>query len=75
MTPFNLQRALAGDPVITRDESEVINLSKTPSGLILGEENGEIRRWGQNGTYRHIGSHPLDLFMKEESTTEPKTGV
>jgi hypothetical protein len=64
-TPFNLKRALAGDPVVTRD-------GRTATGLtfdkqqwpVRGTVDKIVRRWTQQGEY-YAAHEPcsLDLFM------------
>jgi hypothetical protein len=68
MEEFNLERALAGEPVCTRDGRDVtqlvvFNLKSTDS--LYGVLDGELDRWTINGFYylnKIISEH--DLFMK-----------
>jgi len=77
MEKFNLERALAGDPVITRDGRDVTQLVKfdTPipnsifalvTSLRSTEQNPckIVHNWYNNGSYSQEKSSDLDLFMK-----------
>lgn len=71
MIAFNLERALAGEPVITRDGHEVYELVKfdsTHSYPIVGVIDGLLHRWTIDGKEfsHHSGEceSSLDLFMK-----------
>lgn len=65
--PFDLERALAGEPVVTRQGDEVIQLTlfKT-NGIykLAGVVKGELLRFTPTGKYFVNESHELDLFMK-----------
>jgi hypothetical protein len=69
LKPFNLKRALAGDPVVTRGGKKVLEIycfkTKQPEQPILVDIGDEyIRHYSLNGAYYHNG--PIDkddLFM------------
>lgn len=67
MKPFNLEAALAGAKVITRDGSEVTQLTLfdiVRDGYVLyGVLNSEIHSWLANGKYYRIDESNNDLFM------------
>lgn len=68
MKPFDLQRALAGDKVVTRDGREVTQLHffDLPNSdyPVFGVMNNEIRSWPKNGQIRSDGVLSNgDLFM------------
>ena len=68
MTPFNLEKALAGSPVVTRNGLEVTELklfkdciTRTP---LVGCVLGYLHQYTIDGVYSLDGSqNPLDLFM------------
>lgn len=64
--PFNLEKALAGEPVVTRDGREVEGIEKSdfPVQPIKACINGQIEFWYRDGEYSIYNKHPLDLFMK-----------
>jgi hypothetical protein len=69
MIAFNLERALAGEPVITRDGHEVYELVKfdsVHSYPITGIIDGLLHRWTIDGKEfsHHSDESSLDLFMK-----------
>jgi hypothetical protein len=71
MEKFNLERALAGEPVITRDGRKVTQLVKfdSPEAIypLVGVVDGDSKSWTINGKYSIInGDTPMgaDLFMK-----------
>jgi hypothetical protein len=70
MIAFNLERALAGEPVITRDGKEVTQLTKfdltETSYLIFGILENDVRRWTIEGKYLLGEEDRNDLFMKPE---------
>lgn len=64
MIKFNLERALAGDKVVTRDGREVTQLVKFDSGnqlCLYGVTRNMIRAWYGNG--KEDGDKRHDLFM------------
>lgn len=74
LIPFNLEAALAGEPVVTRDRLEdVTQLTtfETSRGVILvGVMAGNVQTWTKNGEFHESGKiSDYDLFMK------PKTRV
>ena len=73
MKPFNLEEALAGKKVITRDGDEVLQITSFSTDnqngySVVGVLNGEIDTWSNQGAYSicRSGKHPRDLFMAEE---------
>ena len=69
MEKFNLERALAGDPVITRDGQEVTQLVKLDgvkhNENVVGVFDGEIHFWTIEGKFdNRLKETPFDLFMK-----------
>ena len=68
MKPFNLEQALAGAPVITREGTEVSRLFTVPeakpnSRLVAVLEDGEIATFNEGGRYYSMRDSSLDLFM------------
>jgi len=71
MKPFDLEKALAGEPVVTRDGREVtqLHLFDTPEkyklyGVISGRY---ITCWDVDGNYTHgLEEAKHDLLMKEK---------
>lgn len=70
MKPFNLERALAGDKVVTRDGREVTFVGHFPkltpgyrvAAIIAGDQI--IRQFGESGKYNMDGQEAItDLFM------------
>jgi DNA-directed RNA polymerase subunit E'/Rpb7 len=69
MEQFNLERALAGEPVITRDGKEVTQLVKfdAPAAnyALRGVIDGEIKSWTSDGRFATFSENsPKDIFMK-----------
>jgi len=67
MKEFNLDRALAGDPVITRmgiavSQFVLFNLTKSSFPLHGVFEDG-VNCWTIHGRYGIDGDHDFDLFM------------
>ena len=74
MKPFDLVKALAGAPVVTRDGRKVEQLAKfTPNGCIYlvgvlrdRSPNGDdLEWWRSDGSSIGNGDEHLDLFMAE----------
>lgn len=73
MKEFNLEKALAGESVITRDGKAVTQITKfdnvtiTPYS-ICGVVDGSLENWDTNGEYNATQDieNSLDLFMAEE---------
>lgn len=66
LLPFHLERALAGDKVVTRDGREVAQLTKfdCKEDCLAGVFSGELHRWYINGCCWKSGNESdLDLFM------------
>lgn len=68
MKPFNLEKALAGEPVLTRDGRAVTQLHKFniekayPLRAVL---DGEVVAFAIDGASSLLGESSLDLFMAE----------
>lgn len=67
MKPFDLEKALAGDKVVTRDGREVTQLHvfdiATPANNLFGVLDGKIMRYRDSGTYLNTQGSVNDLFM------------
>lgn len=66
MKPFNLERALAGDKVVTRDGREVTQLTKFDcrNEPLVGVLDGILETWLENGKFFGSGVYcDSDLFM------------
>jgi hypothetical protein len=66
---FDLERALAGEPVITRDSKEVTQLTlfkvKNTSYPLHGVLDNLLYKWTEDGKFFSGGeNHEADLFMK-----------
>lgn len=68
MKPFNLERALAGDPVVTRDGIPVTDIQYL-EGIgshpykVFADIDGEIQTFTETGAFVLGAESPLDLFM------------
>lgn len=75
MKPFDLERALAGDPVVTRDGREVpwlaycheAHVSQRVVALIKGSR--ELDFFNTNGRATPYAEHKNDLFMAPKKRT------
>lgn len=67
LKPFDLERALAGDPVVMRDGKKVIMIShfKHLKIVVFSDEN-HIYTANENGSYTHT-HHERDLFMAHKT--------
>lgn len=67
MKPFDLQKALAGDLVVTRDGRPVtqIHVFKVDGEPVYGVVDGGVTCWPENGHYNPFTDEedPFDLFM------------
>ena len=67
LLPFNLERALAGDQLVTRDKQEATELTKfnTAGNYTLAAViNGQIRSFDENGMFIDACDESrFDLFM------------
>jgi hypothetical protein len=74
MKEFNLEKALAGEPVITKTGKKVAQITKfdnvtiTPYS-ICGVVEGSLENWSKEGKYHHSTESQLDIYMAEESKT------
>ena len=71
MKPFNLEEALAGAKVITRDKYEVTQLMKFDCPMeiypVVGVVAGRVKRWTTSGAYdKSADYHSMDIFMYED---------
>ena len=72
MKPFNLEEALAGKPVVTRDGRKVKIAGYNPEtseefDSVVGWADGGSRCWSEDGLYIPDGDHECDLFMAPET--------
>lgn len=69
MKPFNLELWKAGEPVITRDGSEVKELTYFETMVskykLFGTTNGELHNWNDSGQHYDNGTSRYDLFHPE----------
>jgi hypothetical protein len=67
LKPFNLDRALAGDPVVTREGKPVTDLVRQLSVhdefKLCGVLSGARTTWKENGGWHAVTESPHDLFM------------
>jgi hypothetical protein len=77
MKPFDLEAALAGAPVVTRDGREVTQLKLfelTGKEPLYGVIENNVYRWDFNGVFRPDGtktSYDLFMFEAEPEVWEP----
>lgn len=64
---FNLEKALAGDPVVTRDGREVTQLhlfrAKDEEYPLIGVVDKQVEAFTDEGRYLNRGRNRKDLFM------------
>lgn len=70
MKPFNLEKALAGEPVVTRDGRKITDLhffhTLTRDCKLYGVINNSLNAWTSEGRWLSTGQEqPEDLFMEE----------
>lgn len=71
MKPFDLQKVLAGEPVVTRDGrpvTHIVHYSTNNGEFIVGLLGGDLSLWSDNGKYYPNGqfsNSDNDLFMAE----------
>ena len=69
--PFNLQEALAGKPVVTRDGRKVKIAAYNPEAHkmheIIGWADSGSRSWYKDGSFDGTENHGADLFMAPET--------
>lgn len=67
LLPFDLQRALSGDKVVTRDGREVTQLHKFHAHRVtypvVGVLDGKLISWNELGEFLSESSNENDLFM------------
>lgn len=68
MKPFDLEKALAGEPVITRDGRDVTQIHCFDVSLVIrpvaAVVAGELLSFWKNGSYHLFNETDFDLFMK-----------
>lgn len=72
MKPFNLEAALAGEPVVTRSGCKVkqITLFEVDNQYnLVGVVGEDIFQFTKEGVFSVGNSHSLDLFMKVKTHT------
>jgi hypothetical protein len=73
MKPFDLEKALAGDPVVTRDGRSVteVHRFKTLGGpyRLIAVIGGSLYRLTERGQYDSTGTNETDLFMAPKKRT------
>ena len=73
MREFNLEQALAGHPVCTRDGREVTQLTQfniASDYSLAGVIEGYLYQWKPDGKYiSSLGDNPRDLFMAPSKKT------
>lgn len=74
MKPFNLEAALAGEPVITRDGRKVTQLRtfdttlrRNVVGVIKFDEHRLIMEWAEDGRRYAKVDQDIDLFMADNN--------
>jgi hypothetical protein len=70
--PFNLERALAGDPVVMRDGRPVTQITKFDiygRRALHGVVEGHVISWFENGRYYSSGESSYDLLMAPKKRT------
>jgi hypothetical protein len=72
--PFDLERALAGDPVVTRDGKPVTQLTHFKDvanwrDSLCGVVDRSICSWQENGRYCPSAPYSKDLFMAPKKRT------
>jgi tellurite resistance-related uncharacterized protein len=77
MKPFDLQKALAGDPVITRDGVPVTEIhhfkTRNDEFNVIGVYKGIFRSFKEDGKFGLNSDSIMDLLMAE--TAEPETWI
>lgn len=75
MKPFNLERALAGEPVVTRDGLKVLRVihvpeSARPSTVLIVTEDTVVAWVAENGMYYDTSERSRsDVFMAPKEVT------
>ena len=71
MKPFNLEEALAGKPVVTRDGRKVKIAGYNPESadilMVVGWVDNLVETWSSEGRYTESGDGGFDLFMAPET--------
>jgi hypothetical protein len=74
LIPFNLERALAGDPIVTRDGRKVLQIAYFPIAakdnqiVALIEHNEYLSHYHRDGSY-YSEKSAEDLFMAQKTKT------
>lgn len=72
MKPFDLEKALAGEPVVTRGGlpvTQLVNFDTKETGCIYGVCEGFVYCWDTRGSFVKAGDHTFDLFMAPKTVT------
>lgn len=73
MKPFNLQEALAGKPVVTRDGRKVLQIAHFPKAndpiRAQIEGSGHVTSFTEKGTFYSVNQSDSDLFMESTKYT------
>jgi len=70
MKPFNLDEALAGKPIITKDGQKVTELTRfslTQKNCLIGVIDKTLYSWTIDGKFTSRDESGMDLFMAPES--------
>ena len=72
MKPFNLEEALAGEPVVCRNGWEVTEIVYMPTVIgqrkLFAVSHGTLKAYDRDGKHTSLtDDHELDLFMAPES--------
>lgn len=67
LKPFDLEKALKGERVVTRDGREVFDIAHMPKSTALYKVyafvGGNVETFRENGNWNGLGLHANDLFM------------
>jgi hypothetical protein len=70
--PFNLEAALTGDPVVTRDgqvATQLVRFAVIDSQPVRAVVGGQVLGFRTDGTYYSAGTSRHDLFMAKKERT------
>ena len=74
LKPFDLEAALQGAKVTTREGREVTNIAYfediTSSYKVFGVIDGQLYSFNINGNFGHNSEYCYDLFMKPQQVTK-----
>lgn len=73
-TPFDVEKAIAGKPIVTRDDQPVLFAGFNPDALngdqVAGWVGGQLRSWHKTGALIVGINDSLDLFMAPKPTVK-----